>query len=96
MNLKITFVVGQFQNGCMLWMCTWYDFRGLDLYKALVGEGVPEELAHSWLQAEDGLAGGRLQEDIQKEKEKEKQKNWKKAQLKFFCPDSCPETCSWH
>lgn len=39
---------------------TRYDFRGLDLHEALHGEGVPEELAHSRLQAEDGLAGGRL------------------------------------
>lgn len=41
---------------------TGYDFRRLDLHKALVGEGVPEELAHSRLQSEDGLAGGRLRE----------------------------------
>ena len=55
------FVVGQLQ--CQrVCICTWYDFRGLDLHKPLVGEGVPEELAHSRLQAEDGLAGGGLRD----------------------------------
>lgn len=44
-------------------VCTWYDFRCLDLHKALFGEGFSEELAHSGLQAKYGLAGGRLWED---------------------------------
>lgn len=42
---------------------TWYDFRSLDLHEALVDEGVSEELAHSWLQPENCLAGGRLEEE---------------------------------
>lgn len=61
------FMVGQLQYQCEC-VCTWYDFRGLDLHKALVGEGVPEELAHSRLQAEDGLAGGGLQDTNMREK----------------------------
>lgn len=44
-------------------VCTWYDFWGLDLHKALVCESVSEELADSRLQPEDGLAGGGLQEE---------------------------------
>lgn len=48
------------QDQFYLFVLTGYNFRGLDLYKALFGEGVSEELAHSRLQAKDGLAGGRL------------------------------------
>lgn len=59
---SVPFPLGQDQRDgeCV---CTRYDFRGLDLHKALIGEGVSEELAHSWLQAEDGLAGGGLWEE---------------------------------
>lgn len=42
---------------------TWYDFRSLNLHEALFGEGVSEELANSWLQPENRLAGGRLEEE---------------------------------
>lgn len=58
-HVSLSFPKGQDQRARVC-VFTWYDFRGLNLHKALFREGVSEELAHSRLQAKDGLAGGRL------------------------------------
>lgn len=71
MHVSLSLPMGQDRHDreCV---CTWYDFRGLDLHKALFGEGVSEELAHAWLQAKDGLAGGCLHNDTHKQTHTEK------------------------
>lgn len=66
MHVSLSLPMGQDQHDRVC-VCTWYDFRGLDLHKALFGEGVSEELAHAWLQAKDGLAGGCLHQDTHKQ-----------------------------
>lgn len=68
MHASLSFPMCQCGRGCFFFVFTRYNFRRLDLHKALFGEGVPEELAHTWLQAEHGLAGGRLFRRIHKNK----------------------------